>query len=109
FRASEFEEAPRLETIHGEGAVRELGRGTPEVASAITTTGGAPLAVSTATVTPDGVGWIDVGEVRRLKPNAPWRDVAEPGSLASRLQVGCCAIRRVGAPTPASPVRYHGA
>lgn len=42
----------------------------PRVAFAITTNGGAPLSVTTPTLTLDGVGWIDVGEVWSVQPKA---------------------------------------
>src|SRR5207244_12498708 len=43
----------------------------PKVAFQITTNGGAPLAVDTATVDLDGIGWVDVSEVESANPVAP--------------------------------------
>jgi hypothetical protein len=43
----------------------------PKVAFQINTNGGAPLSVATPAVTLDGVGWIDVDEVRRAQSKAP--------------------------------------
>jgi hypothetical protein len=42
----------------------------PKVAFEITTGGGAPVSVTTSTVTLDGIGWIDVAEVQRAQPKA---------------------------------------
>ena len=47
------------------GAGNAITRAIPRVDVAITTNGGADLAVTTATVTLDGTGWIDVHELRR--------------------------------------------
>jgi hypothetical protein len=52
------------------GAPDSVKSAIPQVAFQITTNGGAPLAVDTSSVTLDGLGWVDVAEVRRAGSNA---------------------------------------
>ncbi|MBK9036484.1 MAG: lamin tail domain-containing protein [Myxococcales bacterium] len=94
------------------GAPDAITRAIPQVAFQITTNGGAAISVTTATITLDGLGWVDVATARLAPTGAAlaltwldrtaWRATAPLACGANPLQLE--AIDRHGQPVGADAI-----